>query len=669
MGLLGIRPELYYTGNYVVLDFEVDTSHGDFGHPVWPDNQLLLACWRTGPNHEQTVPMAACWANEYGQGELLAAIESADFIVAHNAKYELGWLRRCGLDLSGVMCFDTKLAEYVLMGNLAAGDETMAPRSTSLNDCCIRRGWEQKDPVVDTMISNGINPVRIPPAWLEGRCRQDVDTTERLFLHQRESLANTGRLGVLLTRSLITPVLARMEFEGMHLDSSRVDATYNDHLARFTALNAEMEEFTGGINWRSSKQVAEFLYNPVTPVPVLDKEGFPVMTETGEHVLTSPGLGFDELRKPSGEVARTKGGKKKTDQKTLDKLVGRTSRQRKFVELRKEIGKVNAALVKNLKFFQGVCKEYDGTFYAQINQDKTATHRTSSTGLSMQFTTPGLQGDATAQFQNLPRAFKPLFTPRRRGYIIGEADGAQLEFRVAALLGRDTQAIQDILSGTHDVHKFTASILFNTPYDQVTKEQRQAAKPHTFKPLYGGQMGTEAEMRYYAAFRARYPELAKTQEGWAHEVVDKKMLITPWGMRYYWPYARASNSGYINVTSAVYNYPVQALATAEIIPIALAHFADEVKRRGLDRVIVPINTVHDSVICELDPAALDDFKDVALLTFTTRVYEYLERVYDFKFDAVPLGVGMSWGTHWGDKGNAEEEWNVDFNGNRQKVMK
>jgi DNA polymerase I-like protein with 3'-5' exonuclease and polymerase domains len=683
MDLLGIRPELYYTGNYVVLDFEVDTSHGDFGHPVWQDNKLLLACWRTGPNHDQESVMHAHWGGEYDQQELLDAIESADFIVAHQAKYELGWLRRAGLDISKLMVYDTCLGEYVLMGNLAAGDEVMPPRSISLNECCIRRGWEQKDPVVDVMIGNGINPVRIPRPWLEGRCRQDVDTTERLFLTQRDQLAASNRLGVLLTRCLITPVLARMEFEGMTLDAERVEAQYAAHKERYAALHAEMEEFTGGLNWRSTKQVADFLYNPVKPVQVLDDEGFPILTKEGEPVMTAPGLGFAELRKPSGETVRTKagqrtlkdgtvkktGGARKTDQKTLDKLIARTPRQRKFVELRKEIGKVNAALVKNLKFVQGVCKEYGGTFYAQINQDKTATHRTSSTGLSLKFVTPELAGDSTAQFQNLPRAFKPLFTARRPGYIIAEADGAQLEFRVAAHLGNDAQAIADIVSGTHDVHKFTASILFGVPYDQVTKDQRQAAKPHTFKPLYGGQMGTEAEMRYYAAFRARYPQLAKVQEGWAHTVVDKKMLVTPWGMRYYWPYARSSNSGYINVTSAVYNYPVQALATAEIIPIALAYFAEEVQRRGLEKVIVPISTVHDSVICEIDPAALDDFKDIALLTFTTRVYEYLDNVYDLQFNLVPLGVGMSWGSHWGEKGNAEEEWNVSYAGVRQKVEK
>ena len=56
------------------------------------------------------------WGNEYSLATLLTAIERADFIVAHNAKFELKWLEKAGLDLSKVCVFDTYLADYVLNG-------------------------------------------------------------------------------------------------------------------------------------------------------------------------------------------------------------------------------------------------------------------------------------------------------------------------------------------------------------------------------------------------------------------------------------------------------------------------------------------------------------------------------------------------------------------------
>jgi len=108
---------------------------------------------------------------------------------------------------------------------------------------------------------------------------------------------------------------------------------------------------------------------------------------------------------------------------------------------------------------------------ARFNQTQTATHRLSSSGT-----------DYSCQFQNFPRAYKPVFKARHEGWLVGEGDGAQLEFRVAAHLGRDEVALNDCRTGA-DIHRFTASVLNNCKEEEVTKEQRQAAKADTFKPL------------------------------------------------------------------------------------------------------------------------------------------------------------------------------------------
>jgi hypothetical protein len=185
--------------------------------------------------------------------------------------------------------------------------------------------------------------------------------------------------------------------------------------------------------------------------------------------------------------------------------------------------------------------------------------------------------------------------------------------------------------------------------DKRAAEARQAAKPETFKPLYGGQRGTPAQERWYEEFRKRYPGINAEQESWKYEVLGSrnKALVTPWGLQFYFPHARMSAGGYVNVTASIYNYPVQCLATAEIIPIALAFLWHRVKAAAFADQIVFVNTVHDSVAVELDPASVGWFEQACINAFTTDVYAYLQSVYGLDFD-VPLGAGIKVGTHLGE---------------------
>jgi DNA polymerase I-like protein with 3'-5' exonuclease and polymerase domains len=111
----------------------------------------------------------------------------------------------------------------------------------------------------------------------------------------------------------------------------------------------------------------------------------------------------------------------------------------------------------------------------------------------------------------------------------------------------------------------------------------------------------------------------------------------------------------------VANYPIQNLATAEIIPIAIIALYKRCKELELD--VQFINTVHDSVIClvkddELTPRL---FRRSAELAFTTDVYDRLKYMYGIDFN-VPLGMEMVIGKHWG-KG---KEYKYDDVNNRRQ---
>lgn len=640
-----LNPDIYLSNNYVVIDFEINTGHGDYGNPIHAGNSPLLVSYRGGYSSSlgQIGTTRSAWITE-AEGlpdDLLVAINEADFVVAHHAKYELGWFKRLGIDLRSILVFDTQLAEYVRLGNLAAGAKELGMRrhSVSLDMACRRRNLPIKDPIVDIMIKHGINPVLIPQPWLQGRCEQDVETTEQVFKDQRADLRGLGLLPVLFTRCLLTPVLADIEPEGMGLDAERVETEHKKYSDRLIELEKQLNDLVEGANWRSAKQMGEILY---------DK------------------LGFAELTTWDGKPKRTSKGKRKADKKTLDKLVAGTDQQREFIALRKEIGRVGAALSKNLDFFLGVVREYGGTFFAEFNQTNTATHRLSSSGISLVFEglldKKGKPRVGKVQFQNMPRAFKRLFKAKRAGWKMVDVDGAQLEFRVAAELGHDEQAYQDIIDPTFDAHRNTATALFDATLEAVKANEkvaqaagvdswRQLAKPETFKPLYGGSKGTPSQERYYKAFKERYKGIATTQEGWVEEVlqgvgINDGMLVTPWGLRYYWPIAR-KRGDYVNVGSAIYNYPIQALATAEIIPIAIVYLWHRLREVGLEDKVFIVNTVHDSAPCEVHPDAIQAFVQLSKQCFTTDVYAYLERVYGLDF-RVPLGVGIKVADHWGD---------------------
>lgn len=586
-------PEIYHSTNYVVLDFET-TSHNK-GLAVFPENRLVLACWSNGPGHESP-GLHHKWGTEYGMGELVRHVESADFIVAHNAKFELQWLSRCGLDLKRVLCYDTMLGEYVRGGN------RWQRIGVSLESTARRVFGEGKDDTISRMIKSGIDPSDIPQTWLLRYCWRDVDLCERLFRWQLKNL-NSKLLAVVYTRCLVSPVLADIEFNGMTLDPETIRARYEEVRASYIELENRMGLLADGVNMRSPKQLRELLYEKLGFKPPKDYRNQLIITPSGEY---------------------------KTDIDTLKMLKPKTKAQREFLEVYHGLNDAGQELSKYLEKFRECLEEDDGRLLAQFNQTATQTHRLSSSGLAYR-----------TQFQNLPRTYKPFFKARREGWVVGEADGAQLEFRGGAHLGRDAQALLDIEGGV-DIHAFTAATL--TANSQLT--DRQGAKEHTFKPLYGGTSGTDAEQAYYQAFREKYKGIADAQTGWINTVLKDKELETEWGLKFYWPDTEMRRSGYITNTPSICNYPVQSFCTAEIIPIALVYFWHYIK--ALDAAMFLVNTVHDSIIAELPPEEDELFHELSKQCLISEVYFYLDKVYGISL-SVPLGAGVMIGQRWADK--------------------
>jgi DNA polymerase I-like protein with 3'-5' exonuclease and polymerase domains len=606
-------PDIYY-GKGLCLDFE--TTNIESGTALNEDNRLLLAVWKVGDG-----PLMYKRGGELEQQELVAACNEADFLIAHNAKFELQWLHRCGYDIGSRPVWCTMVGEWVLAGN--------RKWRLNLDSCLERRGLPLKDQTISRLIKGGVCPSEIPKDMLLKYGAWDVDLTHQLFLQQRDvDMDGTRLVPVQYTRCLVTPALADMERNGLHLDATKVEKVYNEYEEEYNRVMYRLDQIAEGVNPRSPAQVAHFLYGTLGFEEKKDKSGNPIRN--------APTKQFPD-------------GQPKTDEATLLSLGAKTEAQKEFLALKKEQAGLASALDKNLAMFLGACKEKDGMIYASINQGRTVTHRLASSGRSTQYEM--FDKPKGCQFQNLPRKFKDLFSPRNEGWLIAEADGSQLEYRVAGHVGNEPKINEEVHEG-YDVHRFTASVMNQVTEDEVDHYQRTAAKADTFKPLFGGQSGTKRQKAYYKAFAEKYNQLRFTQDSWVIEVANTKKLQTEWGMTFHFPYAKYEGD-WLNCKTNVYNIPIQSFATADIIPIALAYCWH--RTRDLEMFLV--NTVHDSIEAEFPPHERELFEEIAVQSLTHDVYEYLDSVYDVQF-SVPLGVGMVIGKHWGVPLEGEDEITV-----------
>lgn len=131
----------------------------------------------------------------------------------------------------------------------------------------------------------------------------------------------------------------------------------------------------------------------------------------------------------------------------------------------------------------------EGFLHGGFNPTGTATTRLSSQSPNLQ-QLPRKTGDVYRFDYKYP--IKRMFVTRFEGGALLQFDYSSLESRVLALAARDDEMTQAFLDGA-DIHKETASLVFGTPIDNVTDDQRSAAKSTTFGIAYG-----ETPFSYYA---------------------------------------------------------------------------------------------------------------------------------------------------------------------------
>jgi len=332
--------------------------------------------------------------------------------------------------------------------------------------------------------------------------------------------------------------------------------------------------------------------------------------------------------RPKLELASAGGFK--TDKITLTENIKTTTNPqvKKFLE---SLVRLSAIDTYRASFIEGIKKgmKSDGLLHSNFNQCITATGRLSSSN-------PNLQ--------NMPKGrlfpVRKAFVSRFKGGTLVEIDYSQLEFRVAGILASDEKVKQEVESG-FDVHSYTAKVLSDN--GEIT--DRGAAKASTFRPLYGGTQGTPAQQVYFKEFFGKYQGIFKWHDKLQNEAISTKVVTTATGRQFSFPDCERNRSGNANFKTQIVNYPVQSVATAEIVPLGVILLFNKLKEKGLQSVV--INTVHDSVLIDTHPDEIDLVKEIGPQCLLDAQEEAKKR---FGLpDYIPLEVEMSHGNNWMDQ--------------------
>jgi DNA polymerase I len=209
--------------------------------------------------------------------------------------------------------------------------------------------------------------------------------------------------------------------------------------------------------------------------------------------------------------------------------------------------------------------------------------------------------------QQIPRGkeFRDCFIPGNGCKLI-IADYSQIELRVAAEIAQDNTMLEAYMQNM-DLHALTASLIANKPIENISKQERQAAKAVNFGLIYAmGARGLQgyAKSVYGVDLSLKEAELFKSRFFNAYKGIAKwhDRMKRASGMRE----SRTLSGRRILFSeqpgiTALLNMPVQGTA-ADIVKRALGMLVPVTYRLGGSIVA----TVHDEILLEVPESAAEE---------------------------------------------------------------
>jgi DNA polymerase I len=391
-------------------------------------------------------------------------------------------------------------------------------------------------------------------------------------------------------------VLSKMELEGINLDTSYLKT-----------LSSELQ-----------KDIAS-LQNKI-------------YTEAGEEFnLASPkqlGIVLFENLKLVEKPKKTKTGQYATGEEILSKLATKYQ------------------IVAHILEWRGLVKLQNTYVEALPNEVNPQTGRVHTT-FSQTVAATGRLSSLNPNLQNIPirtergKQVRKAFIPRDDNHILLAADYSQIELRLIAEMSGDTAMKQSFING-EDIHKATASKVFNVPLNDVTKEQRSQAKTVNFGIIYGvsafglsqqTNLSRTASKELIEAYYLTYPTLRNYIANQIAFARTNGYVETLLGRRRYLTNINSQNA---MVRSAdernAVNAPIQGSA-ADIIKIAMINIDKRLTQDNFKSKM--LLQVHDELVFDILKEELN--------SITPIIKQEMENAYKI---SIPLSVDIGTGNNW-----------------------
>jgi len=396
----------------------------------------------------------------------------------------------------------------------------------------------------------------------------------------------------------LIPILARMEYDGVGLDSAFLTSVGVDLAGRVATLEGEIHSLAGRpFNVNSTLQLRSVLF---------DELGLPVIKKTPKGV-------------PS------------TDASVLEKLSDQHDIVAKLLLFR-ELDKLRSTYVEALLKLVG----HDGRLHGRFNQTGAATGR-----LSME--RPNLQNIPARSDEG--RAIRKAFVAGD-GATLLVADYSQIELRILAHLSQDSGMIEAFANDI-DIHAATAARVNGVPTESVSDDMRRTSKMINFGLLYGMEayglaqrldIDREEAQHHIDEYFAQFPEVKAYMAGIVEEARGCGFTTTILGRRRYLPELNSQNARDRQMGERMaLNAPIQGSA-ADIIKKAMIDLDANLVERSLGGQM--ILQIHDELVLEVP---LEEIDEVTALTIAT-----MEGVASL---SVPLKVSYGVGPTLADAGH------------------
>jgi DNA polymerase-1 len=389
---------------------------------------------------------------------------------------------------------------------------------------------------------------------------------------------------------LIT-VLARMEQRGI-----RIDIPYLKNLGaglekELTGIEANIYRLAGRqFNINSPKQLAQVL--------------------------------FDELKLAPGKRRKTHFS---TDVEVLQQLSARHPLPAELLRYR-ELKKITSTYVEPL-----IDLARAGRVHTTYNQTATSTGRLSSSN-------PNLQNIPIRK--DLGKKIRRAFVAEK-GFCLISADYSQIELRILAHITRD-QTLRQAFAVGDDIHRHTASLVFNIPEEKVDDNQRRMAKVVNYGLIYGMSdyglaqgldIPREEALAFVEKYYALYPEVTAWREAVVVQAEEKGYTETIYGRKRPVPELGSDNFNVREAAKRVaINTPIQGTA-ADLIKLAMIRAEEKLTAAGFKSGL--ILSVHDELLFEIEESRIEVARDM--------IKDSMERAGQFDVPIeVTIGIGSNW---------------------------